>query len=123
MPSGNRRVATPRVGDEPTRALAQAQKSNQDALDSLWAQAIVNGVLLTRVPLAFTTGGSAAPSPAKHSLNRKAKGYLVVGKGAHFDVWDSVLNLDANNPSPSSQIMLGHNAPQTTNAWVSLWVF
>lgn len=118
MPAPN--LSRPVIGpDGPQRPLEKLRGELVQALRSIVAGTILDGVLLTGIHARWDAHGNPVDVAVPHNLQRAPNGWVVVAKGQSFDLWDS----RADNPAPRSQLLLSHNANQTAFSTFSLWVF
>jgi len=90
-------------------AVEKAQEYTDLALTPLQNSVILNGVLLKNIELA--NGITEVP----HKLGREPIGWLIVGKDATADIWDS----QATNARKRITLLLNSSA----DVVVSLWIF
>lgn len=86
------------------------QESARAVFDDLAKRSILDGQAIT--DLTITSG---TPLIVQHGLGRKLTGWIVTGKDANANVWDS----QSANGMPNRTLILNASA----NVTISLWVF
>jgi hypothetical protein len=85
-----------------------AQTTWGQALNPIIANPLVQGQLLTGIPL--VTGSNVI----NHKLGRKLQGWIIVGVNAVANIYDS----QASNQTPQLTLNLTSDAVATVNLWV-----
>lgn len=103
------RAKSYKVIETESEELSRVQTYVAQAIESLAASAILDGILIKNVQLASGTNS------VQHKLNRALRGYLIIRKRSNVDIWDS----QDSNSNPSKTLNL--EASATVN--VDLYVF
>lgn len=85
-----------------------AQTKWKTALTPVIQAEIVNGLLLTSIPLAM------GDNVINHKLGRKLIGWIIVGQNASATFYDK----QASNQTPDLTLVLNSSAAVTANIWV-----
>jgi len=88
----------------------QLQDNVDLTLRAIADKPIVDGVVVGPIDLK-----AGAVNQVPHTLTRKPIGWLVLGKSANANIWDS----QVNNTTPKSVVYLN----TSVNCTVSLWLF